>query len=101
MLLSHAVLLAEARSYVAALADHAAGFDAALEYERVLLQLDWLHHGIVPPITVVPSGDPDILFQVALEAATGLAEHPVDQLELEICLSMLRAARDIDLEQSP
>ncbi len=37
MLLSHAVLLAEARTYVAARAEQAAGFDAALEYERVLL----------------------------------------------------------------
>ena len=38
MLLSHAVLLAEARSYVAGLADTATSFDAALEFERVLLQ---------------------------------------------------------------
>ena len=96
MLLSHAVLLAEARSYVAALADHAVGFDAALEYERVLLQLDWLHQGSVPPITVVPSGDPSVLFNVAVAAVSGLEHHAVDRLELEICLSMLEAAWDLD-----
>src|SRR3712207_1951455 len=55
MLLSHAVLFAEARSYLAALADSAAGFDASLEYERVLLQLDHLHGGQVTPLAVVPT----------------------------------------------
>ena len=97
-MLSHAVLLAEARSYLAALADHAAGFDAALEYERVLLQLDWLHHGTVPPITVVPAGSTEVLFRVAVAAVTGLEDHAVDRLQLEICLSMLHAARDLDLD---
>ena len=100
MLLSHAVLLAEARSYLAALADHATGFDAALEYERVLLQLDWLHHGTMPPITVVPSGNPDVLFKVAVASISGLGKHAVDRLGLEICLSMLHAARQRDLQQS-
>lgn len=70
MLLSHAVVLAEARSYVAALADTATSFDAGLEYERVLLQLDWLHGGTVPPITVVPAGDRDVMFRVALRSPT-------------------------------
>ena len=40
MLISHAVTLAEARSYVAALADRAQSDEASVEYERVLLQLD-------------------------------------------------------------
>ena len=40
MLLSHAVTLAEARSYLAALADNAHTFDASVEYEHVLLELD-------------------------------------------------------------
>jgi hypothetical protein len=99
MLLSHAVLLAEARSYVAALADHTSSFDASMEYERVLLQLDWLHGGTVPPITVVPANDPGVLYDVACSAISGLAEHGVDRLELEICLVMLAAARELD-EQS-
>lgn len=96
MLLSHAVLLAEARSYVGALADSTNSFDAAMEYERVLLQLDWLHGGTVPPITVVPALDRDVLVGVARVAIANLEEHAVDRLELELCLSMLDAAWDLD-----
>jgi hypothetical protein len=96
MLLSHAVLLAEARSYLAALADHAATFDASMEYERVLLQLDALHDGAVPPITVVPATDPAVLHEVARAALNNLADHGVDRLELEICLAMLEAASELD-----
>jgi len=102
MLLSHAVLLAETRSYLAALADNAATFDAAMEYERILLQLDWLHRdvsgGVVPPITVVPATDPNTLYAVAVAAISSLAGHGLDQLELEICLAMLEAARDQDTQ---
>ena len=96
MLLSHAVLLAEARSYVAGLADRTDSFDAALEYERVLLQLDWLHGGTVPPITVVPTGDRDVLFTAARAAIANLEERAVDRLDLAICLSMLEAAWNLD-----
>jgi hypothetical protein len=96
MLLSHAVLLAEARSYLAALADHATSFDALMEYERVLLQLDALHGGAVPPITVVPATDPAVLYEVARAAISNLADHGVDRLALEICLAMLEAARELD-----
>ena len=97
MLLSHAVLLAEARSYLAALADSATGFDAALEYERVLLQVDSLHHEAVPPITVVPSGDRAVLFTVASAAIANLQHHAIDKLDLELCLAMLQAAHDLDV----
>lgn len=96
MLLSHAVLYAEARSYLAALADDASSFDAALEYERVLLQLDWLHGGQVPPLTVVPAGDKAILYDVAAAAIRNLEAHPVDTMQLELCLAMLEAARTAD-----
>ncbi|WP_310961286.1 hypothetical protein [Nocardioides terrisoli] len=96
MLLSHAVVLAEARSYLAALAETAAGFDAALEYERVLLHLDWLHDGAVPPVMVVPSGDRRVLKDVAARAISDLAHHGVDRLELAICQQMLRVAWDMD-----
>src|SRR5680860_209192 len=96
MLLWHAVLLAEARSYVAALADTANSFDAALEYERALLQLDWLHGGHIPPITGVPTQDRDVLYRVARASIAHLEHHAVDQLELAICLSMLAVAWDLD-----
>lgn len=96
MLLSHAVVLAEARSYIAALADRTSSFDASLEYERVLLQLDWLHGGTIPPISVVPSGDRDVLYRVASAAIRNLAGHAVDRLDLEICAAMLDAAWEQD-----
>jgi len=49
--------------------------------------------GTVPPITVVPTGDRDVLFSVARAATANLEEYPVDKLELAICLSMLEAVR--------
>lgn len=96
MLLSHAVVLAEARSYIAALSDSTSNIYAALEYERVLFQLDSLHGGTVPPITVVPAGDRDVLYRVASTAIRNLAEHPVDRFDVELCGAMLDAAWDRD-----
>lgn len=92
MLLSHAVLFAEARSYICALADSASGFDASLEYERVLLHLDELHDGQVTPISVVPTGDREVLYDVARTAITRLVDYGLDRFELAICLSMLATA---------
>ena len=92
MLLSHAVLFAEARSYLCALADTASGFDASLEYERVLLHLDHLHGGQVTPISIVPTGDRTVLYDVARTAITRLVDYGVDRYELAICLSMLATA---------
>ena len=67
-----------------------------MEYERVLLQLDWLHGGSVPPITLVPASDPNVLYEVASAVIRSLEDHGVDRLELEICLAMLEAARELD-----
>ena len=96
MMLAHAVLLAEARTYLAALADQAGSFDAAMEYERVLLQLDWLHGGQVSPTTKVPTRDPKVLYSIACTAISNLSAHGIDALELELCLAMLEAARQQD-----
>lgn len=96
MLLAHAVLYAEARSYLAALADHALTFDGAMEYERVLLELDELHGGVYPPATPIPEVEPDVLYRIAFNAVAGLAEHQVDTFGLELCLAMLMAAHDVD-----
>ena len=96
MLLSHAVLFAEARSYLAALADSASGFDASLEYERVLLQLDHLHGGQVTPLSVVPTADRTVLYDVARTAITRLVDYGVDRYELAICLNMLATAWDYE-----
>jgi hypothetical protein len=96
MLLSHAVLLGEARSYVAALADRALTFDGSMEYERVLLELDELHGGVFPPTTGVPATDPTALYELAFQSITELQSHEVDLLGLELCLAMLIAARETD-----
>jgi hypothetical protein len=96
MLLKHAIELAEARSYVAALADHALTFDGAMEYERVLLELDELHSGVFPPSTEVPTTDQAVLFRVAYHAIAGLGVYDLDAFGLELCLAMLIAARESD-----
>jgi hypothetical protein len=96
MLLKHAIELAEARSYVAALADNALTFDGSMEYERVLLELDELHNGVFPPTTEVPTSDRAVLYRVAYHAIAGLEAYDVDAYGLELCLAMLIAARETD-----
>ena len=96
MLLSHAVTLAEARSYVAALADNARTFDASVEYEHVLLELDTIHGGEVPPITEVPTVKRDVLYTVAEAAIEELVDHGVDGLQVELILARLEDARAMD-----
>ena len=96
MMLAHAVLLAEARTYLGALADRAQSLDAALEYERVLLQIDWLHGGPVPSTTSAPTQDPAVLYDIAHHAISNLAAHGVDALELELCLAILEEAHRQD-----
>ena len=98
MLLAHAVTLAQARSYVAALADLAGTFDASVEYERVLLQLDWIHGDDSPALdTAGLTDDREILFAVATSAIEELIEHGADGLQIELVLDMLEVARDKDL----
>ena len=97
MLLAHAVTLAEARSYLAALADQALTFDASVEYERVLLQLDFLHGDFIPGIARVPTYSRDVLFDVAYAAIDELAEHGIDLLSVELLLDMLEVAWAKDL----
>lgn len=96
MLLAHAVTLAEARSYVAALADNARTFDASVEYEHVLLELDSIHGGQVPPATEVLIDKPDVLYAVAEAAIDELVDHGVDGLQVELLLARLEDARALD-----
>ena len=96
MLLVHALTLAEARSYVAALADNAISIDASIEYDRVLLQIDFIHGDYIPGISPVPAADRDVLFDVAESAIEDLAGHGIDLLTVELVLDMLWAARDLD-----
>lgn len=96
MLLAHAVTLAEARSYVAALADNARTFDASVEYEHVLLELDEIHGGDVPPTTEVLTDKSDVLYTVAEAAIEELVDHGVDALQVELILARLQDARALD-----
>lgn len=97
MLLAHAVTLAEVRSYLAALADRALTFDASVEYERVLLQVDFMHGDFIPGITHIPTYSRDVLFDVAYAAIEELAEHGVDLLSVELLVDMLEVAWAKDL----
>ncbi len=98
MLLAHALTLAEARSCVAALADLAQTFDASVDYERVLLQLDFIHGDDTPALdTAGLTDDHDVLFSVASSSIEELLDHGVDGLQIELVLDMLEVARDKDL----
>ena len=97
MLPAHAVTLAEARSHVAALADHAETTEASSAYEHVLLQLDWIHEDDVPALdTSGLTDDRDILLVVAASAIEELVSHGVDVLQIELVLAMLDDARALD-----
>ena len=96
MLLAHAVTLTEARSYLAALADTAVTIDASIEYDRVLLQIDFIHGADLPAIEPVPDTDRAVLFSAAESAIENLAGHGVDGLTVELVLDMLYVARELD-----
>jgi hypothetical protein len=96
MLPSHAIALTEARSCLAALADTALTFEASVEYERVLLQLDGIHGDDVPGLD--PSDltdDRHALFSTAESAIEELVDFAVDALQIELVLAMLTAAREL------
>lgn len=97
MLLAHALTLAEARSCLAALADTAETFDASVEYERTLLQLDFIHGDDSPALdTEGLTQDRQILLTLAISAIEELVGHGVDALQVELVLDMLEVARDKD-----
>jgi hypothetical protein len=98
MLLPHAQTLAQARSYVAALADCAVTIEASSAYERVLLELDRVHGDDCPALdTDALTDDRDILFAVAGSAIEELEHFGVDALSVELILAMLVDARDLDI----
>ena len=98
MLLPHAQTLAEARSYVAALADRALTIEASSAYERVLLELDRVHGDDCPALdTGDLTDDRDILLAVASETVEQLESYGVDSLSVELILAMLIDAHDLDV----
>ena len=98
MLLPHAQTLAQARSYVAALADRALTIDASSAYERALLELDRVHGDDCPALdTDDLTDDRDILLAVASSAVEELENFGVDILAVELILAMLVDANDLDI----
>lgn len=97
MLLPHARTLAQARSYLAALADQASTVDASSAYEHVLIELDRIHGDECPAIG---SGrlteDRAILLTVVTSALEELERYGVDPLSIELILAMLDDAHALD-----
>lgn len=97
MLLNHAVTVAEARSYIAALADCARTVEASSAYERALIELDWVHGDDVPALdTTGLTDNRDVLMAVATSAAEQLVAYGVDALQVELLLASLADARALD-----
>ena len=95
MILKHAVALAEARSYIAALADQADSTEASANYEHVLLALDLIHGIDSPALNAgVRLADQDLLYVVASSALAELADLGVDALQVGLLLDMLRGAHE-------
>ena len=97
MLLPHAFALAQARSYLAALADQASTIDASSAYEQVLIELDRIHGDESPAIDSeeLPE-DRAILHAVATSALEELEQYGVDPLSAELVLAMLADAYALD-----
>lgn len=101
MMLAHAVALAEARSYLAALADRATNVEASLGYERTLLHLDAIHGGDVPALdthldTHGLLDDRAALHLLARSAVEELRAHGIDALKVELVLTLLDGASGLD-----
>jgi hypothetical protein len=98
MLLSHAALLAEARSYIAALADNAKAAEASSAYELALIELDWVHGDSAFAFDATePTVDRDVLMSCATSAVGRLADFGVDALHTELLLASLDDARTLDM----
>src|SRR4051794_33770991 len=93
MLLPHAHTLAQARTYLAALADEASNDDASSGYENVLIELDRIHRDESPDVYLeTVTQDRDIQYDTAVAAIEGLKERGVDPLSIELLLWRLEDA---------
>ena len=96
MLLAHAIAIAEARSYIAALADTAATVLGSIGYDRALIYLDSATDDQVPALTEVPLGDPAALYRLGQQSITDLATYGLDPLHIELTLAYLADAWALD-----
>jgi chaperone required for assembly of F1-ATPase len=98
MLLTHAALLSEARSYIAALADNAKTVEASCAYDLALIELDWIHGDDGPAIDVTRrTAHRDVLMACATSAVERLTTYGVDALHTELLLASLEDARTLDM----
>lgn len=98
VMLTHAVTLAHARSYMAALADQAATIDASSAYEHALIELDRVHGDRSPAIENDDGGceDRTLLLALATTALEELGQYGVDALSIELIIAMLEDAHTLD-----
>jgi hypothetical protein len=98
MLLAHAALLSEARSYIAALADNAKTLEASLAYDLALIELDLVHGDDAFALDATsPTVDRDVLMALATSAVERLTTYGVHALHGELLLASLEGARALDM----
>jgi hypothetical protein len=98
MLPAHALLLSEARSYIAALADNAKTLEASSAYDLALIELDWLQGDVGFALdATTPTMDRDVLMALATSAVERLTAYGVDALHSELLLASLENARTLDM----
>jgi hypothetical protein len=98
MLLAHAVLLSEARSYVAALADNATTLEACSAYDLALIELDLVHGDDASALDATEQAvGRDVLMALAISAVERLTTYGVDALQSELLLASLERARALDM----
>jgi hypothetical protein len=97
MELAHAQTLMQARSCLAALADGARTVEVSSAYERVLIEIDRVHGDDSPALDATGlTTDSAVLYAIATSAVEELVEHGVDELHVELILTMLIETRDLD-----
>jgi len=89
MAIAHALIVIEARSCLAALAETAPTFGQSVFYERLLLRLDWLHGDDGPACEPMPGVGRDELQRRAETAIQQLVEFGIDALSVELLLADL------------
>jgi len=89
MLLTHAYLIAEARSCLAVLADSAPSFEESYAYDHALLELDGVLGDEGPGCSELDAADRADLRARAECAIEGLVEFGADALRIELLLASL------------
>jgi hypothetical protein len=97
MLLTHAALLSEARSYIAALADNARTVEGSCAYDLALIELDGVHRDSAFALDATKlTVDRDVLMAFASSAVERLTTCDVDALHTELLLASLEDAYTLD-----